>query len=213
MAIYLRRPLLVTGDPGVGKTSLAYDIAYELQLGSVLEWPITSRTALQDGLYHYDAIGRLHMAALSRDQDEKKVSQKPGKDKALIRPKNSDLKNEQNKNLDSAIGDFITLGPLGTALVPRTRPRLLLIDEFDKSDYDLPNDLLYILETGEFEIPELKRIKERHPEVSVGLHNSDVKYTVLNGKITSAEIPLIIITSNEERELPAFFASLYSPGN
>src|SRR6476661_8400366 len=58
-ALYLRRPLLVTGKPGTGKSSLAYAVAHQLKLGRVLRWPVTSRTSLQQGLYHYDAIGRL----------------------------------------------------------------------------------------------------------------------------------------------------------
>ena len=58
-ALYLRRPLLVTGKPGTGKTSLAYAVAYELRLGAVLPWSITARSTLQEGLYRYDAIARL----------------------------------------------------------------------------------------------------------------------------------------------------------
>ena len=54
-ALYLRRPLLVTGDPGVGKSTLAYAVAHELGLGPVMRWPITTRSTL----YHYDLIGRL----------------------------------------------------------------------------------------------------------------------------------------------------------
>ena len=65
-ALYLRRPLLVTGKPGVGKSSLAYAVAYELKLGQVLLWPITSRSTLKEGLYHYDAIGRLEEANLTQ---------------------------------------------------------------------------------------------------------------------------------------------------
>ena|SRR6266571_7515973 len=51
-ALYLRRPLLVTGKPGSGKSSLAYAIAYELRLGPVLRWPITTHSTLADSLYH-----------------------------------------------------------------------------------------------------------------------------------------------------------------
>ena len=55
-ALYLRRPLLITGKPGSGKSSLIYAVARELRLGEVLRWPITSRTTLKDGLYEYDAV-------------------------------------------------------------------------------------------------------------------------------------------------------------
>src|SRR5262245_28114362 len=57
MALMLRRPVLVTGAPGIGKSTLAYSIAWGLQLGAPLRWEINSRTALQDGLYTYDAVG------------------------------------------------------------------------------------------------------------------------------------------------------------
>ena len=67
----------------------------------------------------------------------------------------------------AGIGDYIRLGPLGTALLPFGRPRVLLIDEIDKSDVDLPNDLLNLFEYPAYTIHELARIADRAPDVSV----------------------------------------------
>jgi len=170
MALYLRRPLLITGKPGTGKSSLAYSVAHELKLGPVLYWPITSRTTLAEGLYRYDAIGRL--------QEEKR---------------------KKGEKVD--IGDYLTLGPLGSAMIPSRYPRVLLIDEIDKSDIDLPNDLLNIFEEGRFEIPELMRYPES--PVQIKLHKSKRKVPIHNGEVRSSAYPLVLMTSNGEREFPA----------
>ena len=166
-ALYLRRPLFVTGKPGTGKSSLAYAVAHELQLGSVLVWPITSRTTLQNGLYSYDAIGRFQEVI-------------PGKDAPDI-------------------GRYIRLGPLGTAFLPSRRPRVLLIDEIDKSDIDLPNDLLHVFEEGGFDIPELTRLEQPHVEVFP--YDSQHRVRIIHGRITCHAFPFVVITSNGEREL------------
>lgn len=178
-ALYLRRPLLITGIPGTGKSSLAYSVARELKLGSVLRWNITSRSTLQDGLYRYDAIARLQDSSLSGD--DKKVPD---------------------------IGRYIRLGALGTALLPTSKPRVLLIDEIDKSDIDLPNDLLNIFEEGEFLIPELFRLKGESKKVDVypadAVDDQDMA-PVVDGRVCCREFPFVVLTSNAEREFsPAF---------
>ncbi|MFF3849538.1 AAA family ATPase [Streptomyces sp. NPDC002328] len=182
-ALYLRRPLLVTGEPGSGKSTLAHALAHELQLGRVLQWPVVSRTELKSGLYTYDAIGRLQDAQLDRagTQDT-----------------------EQSHGRDLSIGRYIRLGPLGTALLPLERPRVLLIDELDKSDIDLPNDLLNVVEEGEFGIPELERIADRPGGRTVGVLTDDgLRAPVAGGRVRCRAFPVIVMTSNGEREFPA----------
>ncbi|MEA5464239.1 AAA family ATPase [Leptothoe sp. PORK10 BA2] len=201
-ALYLRRPLLITGKPGTGKTSLAYAVAHELQLGEVLYWPITTRATLKQGLYSYDAIGRLQDSqykkqSTNQSNQQQQSSSTPDKDLA------SELK---------SIGKYVRLGPLGTALLPLPddrlkRPRVLLIDEIDKSDIDLPNDLLHTFEEGRYRIDELERIKEvlSEVEVSTSYTRSNETATITNGQVQCNAFPFIILTSNGERDFPPPF--------
>ncbi|MFR9796433.1 AAA family ATPase [Streptomyces sp. MS06] len=179
-ALYLRRPLLVTGDPGVGKSTLAHAVAHELGLGRVLEWPVVSRTELREGLYSYDAIGRLQDSQLAGDRTT------------------------TDRTSPEDIGRYVKLGPLGTALLAADRPRVLLVDELDKSDIDLPNDLLNVLEEGRFALPELERIADRAPVVEV-LTDDGRRVAVTDGQVRCRAFPFVVLTSNREREFPAPF--------
>lgn len=190
-AIYLRRPLLVTGKPGTGKSSLARAIARQLKIEPMLKWPITTRSNLQDALYRYDALGRLRDVQAHPDQ--------PSPDSV------------------QAVARYIRLGPLGTALASPDRPRVLLIDEIDKGDIDLPNDLLHVFEEGEFVIPELTRLlqddgnsekskKASQAERSVKVQTDDnTVITIAEGHVQCQFFPIVVMTSNGERDFPPAF--------
>lgn len=167
-ALYLRRPLLLTGKAGTGKSTLISKVANELRLGPVLRWPITSRSTVRSGIYEYDAVGRLQAG----DKETPPVQ------------------------------DYLTLGPLGTALLAREWPRALLIDEIDKSDLDFANDLLNVIEEGYYDIPELVRLKD--PFVTV-LDGDKVPARIEKGHISGGQFPFVVMTNNGEREFPAPF--------
>ncbi|WP_333567281.1 AAA family ATPase [Sphingorhabdus sp.] len=147
-ATKLRRPLLVKGEPGTGKTVLAQEIATALG-APLIEWNIKSTTKAHQGLYEYDAVARLRDSQLGDERVH-------------------DIKN------------YIKMGKLWEAF---TAPKLpvLLIDEIDKADIEFPNDLLQELDRMEFFVYETQET------------------------VKAVERPVVIITSNNEKELPDAF--------
>jgi MoxR-like ATPase len=129
LAIYLRRPLLLEGEAGCGKTRLAATVAYELGL-PLYRWNVRSTSRAKDGLYEFDFILRLH--DVEAKKAEINLSRDPSEPKAYRR-----------------------FGALGKAFSLEECPGVVLIDEIDKADLDFPNDLLAVLDDPwEFEIPE-----------------------------------------------------------
>ena len=147
-ATRLRRPLLVKGEPGTGKTVLAQEIATALN-APLIEWNIKSTTKAHQGLYEYDAVARLRDSQLGDERVH-------------------DIKN------------YIKKGKLWEAFTAPQLP-VLLIDEIDKADIEFPNDLLQELDRMEFFVYETQET------------------------IKAVERPIVIITSNNEKELPDAF--------
>ena len=147
-AIALERPLLIKGEPGTGKTVLAYEVAKALN-APLITWHIKSTIKAQQGLYEYDAVTRL---------------------------RDSQLGDERVKD----VANYIKKGKLWEAFTSPTRP-VLLIDEIDKADIEFPNDLLQELDRMEFFVYET---------------GETIKATVR---------PVMIVTSNNEKELPDAF--------
>ncbi|MEM7134258.1 MAG: MoxR family ATPase [Chloroflexota bacterium] len=183
MALYLRRPLLIEGEPGTGKTRLAYSVATELGY-PLKEIYIRSTDQAEDLLYKFDAVRRLYAIqerAAAAQWIHSLNWKEEGHEGALPPP---EIDNEAYVKLGQ-LGEAIELSQQGT-------PSVVLIDEIDKADIDFPNDLLLVLDQLQFTIPELDQRK----------------YDALNGQTREERrhhLPLVIITSNREKELPAPF--------
>ena len=134
-----KRPLLIKGEPGSGKTRLARAVAHELGL-PYEAWHIKSTSRARDGLYVYDAVQRLHDAQLAH------------------------LDTDRRTKVDN-VDAYIHKGPLGNAFAKEQRT-VVLIDEIDKADIDFPNDLLLELDEQRFIIEETgEEIRARHPPI------------------------------------------------
>jgi MoxR-like ATPase len=163
LAIYLRRPLLLEGDAGCGKSRLARHVAYELGL-PLYEWSVRSTSRAQDGLYTYDSILRLHDVQLRHHGSQAAGGGDPDSGRKATE---RDPENPMH---------YVTFGALGKAFNEKDCAAVVLIDEIDKADIDFPNDLLTVLDDPwKFEIHEADEppIQAKHPPIVIITSNKE----------------------------------------
>ena len=163
LAIYLRRPLLLEGDAGCGKSRLARHVAYQLGL-PLYEWFVRSASRAQDGLYTYDSILRLHDVHLRQLETRSSAKQDTERSEPTRR------RNPENPM------DYVSFGALGKSFQLRECSAVVLIDEIDKADLDFPNDLLTVLEEPWlFKIHEADdlTVKAKHPPIVIITSNKE----------------------------------------
>ena len=180
VALTLGMPLLLTGEPGSGKSGLADSLAWELGLGEPLRFPVKSETESRDLFYRFDTVGRFHAAQTNRDDaatDPARFIAFEALGRAIL------------EALPQAARRALNLPP--HLLDPDAAPRrsVVLIDEIDKAPRDVPNDILVEIERMQFDVPELTR--DDGSPVRVQMGEADNRYR-----------PIVVFTSNSEKALP-----------
>jgi len=183
VALATGRPLLISGEPGTGKSSLAVDVARRLGWRFYSK-TISSRTQARDLLWTFDTIRRLSDAQVRRGVRHPSAYVEPGvlwwafdKDSAARRG----LSTERFRELEDS-SQSLTPATYDT-INAEARRSVVLLDEIDKADPDVPNDLLEPLGSFRFRVIE-----------------GD-----LDVQVKSSQAPLVFITTNDERELPKAF--------
>lgn len=187
VALTLGMPLLLTGEPGSGKSDLAYSLAWEMGLDlkkDVLSFVVKSNTESRDLFYRFDTVGRFHA---SQTEKQDKTQTDPARfitfeaiGKAILLAKTKETV------------DGLKL-PDSTFQHPGEPKRtIVLIDEIDKAPRDVPNDIIVEIENMQFDIPELAGSERDMAQIK--LTNDDIAYW-----------PIIIFTSNSEKALPEPF--------
>jgi MoxR-like ATPase len=178
-----RRPLFIAGRPGTGKTTLAANVA------RVLGWKyyqrtVTSRTRAKDLQWSFDSLRRLsHAQEKGRKLPPRAAYVQPQEFWWAFEPGTARWRGAskgQRKFVTEATDPARFTPPRSTDATPA----VLLLDEIDKADPDVPNDLLEVLDAGSFQMDEL-----------------DEPTTVR----ADQDRVLLMITSNGERELPPAF--------
>lgn len=154
VALALGQPLLLTGEPGTGKTRLAHHVAWIFKLDKVLRFNAQTTSTAKDLFYRYDALGHFQYTQT----------------------------NKKELTPDEVEEKFIHYAGLGEAIRSNKRS-VVLIDEIDKAPRDLPNDVLASLEDLTFSVPEINKTYSSDP----------------------SNKPVIIMTSNSEKNLPDAF--------
>jgi len=191
VALTLGMPLLLTGEPGSGKSCLADSLAWEMaspddEDPKPLRFVVKSDTQARDLFYRFDTVGRFH-ASQTRDaiSDPRQFITFEALGKAILHAKSPDYARTE-------------LGLPATAVDHPGEPKrsVVLIDEIDKAPRDVPNDILVELERLEFDIPELRTANQpgnnkQSTDGRIGLKSHENRFR-----------PIVIISSNSEKALP-----------